>query len=72
MVDKSKRTAIAKRESSMIVIRMNGGPDCLWLNMYLDTENIKYVDCSHRMNQTLNYNLLNRKVKFEESGFKHQ
>ena len=23
-------------------------------NMYQDTENIKYVDCSHRMNQTLN------------------
>lgn len=26
-------------------------------NMYQDIENIKYVDCSHRMYQTLNYNL---------------
>ena len=32
---------------------------CMYLkekfNMYQDTENIKYVDCSHRMNQTLNW-----------------
>lgn len=37
MIDKSKRKATAERHGDMIVIRMTGGPDCLWLNMYLDT-----------------------------------
>ena len=36
MIDKSKRTATAERCGSLIAIRMKGGPDCLWLNMYLD------------------------------------
>lgn len=36
MIDKSKRTATAERYGSMIAIHMKGGPDCLWLNMYLD------------------------------------
>lgn len=37
MIDKSKRKATVERHCDMIVIRMTGGPDCLWLNMYLDT-----------------------------------
>ena len=38
MIDKSKRKAIVERYGDMVVIRMTGGPDCLWLNMYLDTK----------------------------------
>lgn len=38
MIDKSKRKATAERHGSMIVIHMTGGPDCLWLNMYLDAQ----------------------------------
>lgn len=38
MIDKSKRTATAEQSGNMIVIRMKGGPDCLWMNMYLDTQ----------------------------------
>ena len=38
MIDKSKRTATAERYGSMIAIHMKGGPDCLWLNMYLDVK----------------------------------
>ena len=38
MFDKSKRRATAQRCGDIVVIRMTGGPDCLWLNMYLDTE----------------------------------
>lgn len=38
MIDKRKRKATAERHGSLVVIHMTGGPDCLWLNMYLDTE----------------------------------
>lgn len=38
MFDKSNRKATAQRCGDIVVIRMTGGPDCLWLNMYLDTE----------------------------------
>ena len=37
MIDKSKRKANAEQAGSGVVVRMTGGPDCLWLNMYLDT-----------------------------------
>ena len=37
MIDKTKRKATAQRNGDIVVIRMTGGPDCLWLNMYLDT-----------------------------------
>lgn len=37
MIDKSKRKATAEQAGSVVVVRMTGGPDCLWLNMYLDT-----------------------------------
>lgn len=36
MIDKSKRKVTVEKHGDMIVIRMTGGPDCLWLNMYLD------------------------------------
>lgn len=36
MSDKSKRKAVATCCGDVIVIRMTGGEDCLWLNMYLD------------------------------------
>ena len=36
MIDKSLRRAAAERCGDLIVIRMTGGADCLWLNMYLD------------------------------------
>lgn len=36
MIDKSLRKATAQRCGDVIVIRMTGGGDCLWLNMYLD------------------------------------
>ena len=36
MIDKSKRKAIVEQTGQIVVIRMTGGPDCLWLNMYLD------------------------------------
>lgn len=38
MIDKSMRKATAKRCGNVIVIHMDGGGDCLWLNMYLDNE----------------------------------
>lgn len=38
MFDKSNRKATAQRNGDIVVIRMTGGPDCLWLNMYLDTD----------------------------------
>ena len=38
MIDRSKRAATGEQHGSLIVIRMTGGPDCLWLNMYLDIE----------------------------------
>lgn len=38
MIDKSLRKAKAERFGSLIVVRMTGGPDCLWMNMYLDGE----------------------------------
>lgn len=38
MIDKSKRKATITECGQIIAIRMTGGPDCLWLNMYLDTE----------------------------------
>lgn len=36
MIDKSLRKATAERFGDLIVVRMIGGGDCLWLNMYLD------------------------------------
>lgn len=36
MIDKSLRKATAQRCGDVIVIRMVGGGDCLWLDMYLD------------------------------------
>lgn len=36
MIDKSLRKATAERYGNLIVLRMTGGGDCLWLNMYLD------------------------------------
>lgn len=36
MIDKSLRKATAERHGDLIVVRMTGGGDCLWLNMYLD------------------------------------
>lgn len=36
MIDKSLRKATAERYNNLIVVRMTGGGDCLWLNMYLD------------------------------------
>ena len=38
MFDNSNRKATAQRNGDIVVIRMTGGPDCLWLNMYLDTD----------------------------------
>ncbi len=36
MIDKSLRRVTAERYGDLIAIRMTGGEDCLWLNMYLD------------------------------------
>lgn len=36
MIDKGKRKAIVEQNGNMFVVRMTGGPDCLWLNVYLD------------------------------------
>lgn len=44
MIDKTLRKATAERHGSLVVIRMTGGPDCLWLNMYLDTQE-KQMSC---------------------------
>lgn len=33
MIDKSKRKATVEQAGSVVVVRMTGGPDCLWLNM---------------------------------------
>lgn len=44
MIDKTLRKATAEKSGSVVVIRMKGGPDCLWLNMYLD-ENERQMTC---------------------------
>lgn len=36
MIDKSLRKATAERYGDLIVVRMKGSEDCLWMNMYLD------------------------------------
>lgn len=36
MIDKSLRKATAERYGNLIVVRMKGSEDCLWMNMYLD------------------------------------
>lgn len=36
MIDKSLRKATAERYGDLIVVRMTGGGDCLWMNLYLD------------------------------------
>lgn len=36
MIDKSLRKAKAERYGNLIVVRMTGGEDCLWMNLYLD------------------------------------
>lgn len=36
MIDKTMRKATVEHTRSMVIVRMTGGPDCLWLNMYLD------------------------------------
>lgn len=36
MIYKNQRTASVEHAGSMVIVRMIGGPDCLWLNMYLD------------------------------------
>lgn len=36
MIDKTLRKAKAERYGDLIVARMRGGYDCLWMNMYLD------------------------------------
>lgn len=38
MIDKTKRKATVEQTGSMVIIRMTGGPDCLWLHMYLDSD----------------------------------
>lgn len=38
MITNSKRSVQIAHNGPIIVIRMRGGPDCLWLNMYLDTQ----------------------------------
>ena len=38
MIDKTLRKAVAEKHGSLIVVRMTGGEDCIWLNMYLDGE----------------------------------
>lgn len=38
MIDKSKRKAEVCRNGAIVAIYMTGGPDCLWMNMYLDTD----------------------------------
>ena len=36
MIDKSLRKATAERHGDIVAVYMQGGGDCLWLNMYLD------------------------------------
>lgn len=36
MIDKSLCKAKAERYGNLIVVRMTGCGDCLWMNMYLD------------------------------------
>lgn len=38
MIDKTKRKAVAEKHGSIVVVRMTGGPDCLWMNIYLDMD----------------------------------
>ena len=38
MIDKSLRKATAERHGPVVVVHMTGGPDCLWMNMYLDCD----------------------------------
>lgn len=38
MIDKSLRKGTLQQCGPILAIRMTGGPDCLWLHMYLDSE----------------------------------
>ena len=38
MTVERKREATVQHLPFIVIIRMTGGPDCLWLNMYLDTK----------------------------------
>ena len=38
MIDKTLRKATAERHGPVVVVRYTGSDDCLWLNMYLDSE----------------------------------
>ena len=38
MLDKCQRNVSVTRNGEIITVRMRGGLDCLWLNMYLDTQ----------------------------------
>lgn len=44
MIDKSLCKATAERYGNLIVVRMTGGRDCMWLNMYLDG-NVGQMTC---------------------------
>ena len=43
MFDKSLRKATAERCGDIILIRMTGGPDCLWLTMVLDMKSFQLM-----------------------------
>lgn len=38
MIDKTSRKATAERHGPVVSVHMTGGPDCLWMNMYLDCD----------------------------------
>lgn len=38
MIDKSKWKTTVEKHGSIIAVHFTGGGECLWLNMYLDTE----------------------------------
>ena len=38
MYDKSKWKTVVEKHGNIIAVHFTGGGECLWLNMYLDTE----------------------------------
>lgn len=38
MIDKSKWKTVVEKHGNIIAVHFTGGGECLWLNMYLDTE----------------------------------
>lgn len=69
MIDKTLRKAKAERHGNLIVVRMTGGGDCLWLNMYLDMD-IGQMTCDSDIGSYAYYWGANKQINWAEFWYK--